>query len=332
MAPIVSSSHIGHAVEILRQGGLVAFPTETVYGLGADGTNEQAVLRIYQAKGRPSSNPLILHVPSHTELLRWCAFERSVNPEQLRRHLMNLAPLWPGPLSVVVPRPDGVADAVCGGGESIALRIPNHPLALELLERFGKPVAAPSANISNYVSPTTAQHVQEGLGAKVDLILDGGPCVVGLESTVLSLVHDSPSILRPGAVTREVLEAHLGEHVNIENPPVKSDSPLLSPGLLAKHYSPMTPVLLITEISINQPLPNRIGAIRFTADPPPFNTVEVRYLSKDFNLPQIAEHLFASLRELDSLGLDLIVVDVCEPVGMGAAIMDRLVRASAKTA
>src|SRR5947207_9629696 len=189
----MSSGGIGKAVEILRAGGLVAFPTETVYGLGADATNAEAVAKIFAAKGRPATNPLIVHVADVDTARRFAA-----SWPLAASHLAEQ--FWPGPLTLVLPRSPAIVPAVSAGLRTVGLRVPNHPLALQLLQQFGGPVAAPSANRSNRVSPTTAQHVRDELGDAVDLVLDGGPCAVGIESTVLDLTGDRPAILRPGGV------------------------------------------------------------------------------------------------------------------------------------
>jgi len=319
---------ITKAAEALRRGDLVAFPTETVYGLGADARNEDAVRRIFQVKGRPSSNPLIVHVASTSEIFRYADLSRSFAPKLLRARLEKLSPLWPGPLSVVLPRGQEIADAVSGGGTTVALRIPNHPLALALLRKFDGPVAAPSANISEYVSPTTAEHVRSGLGSKIACVLDGGPCSVGLESTVLSLIEETPLILRPGAITKDQLQATLETEV-LRAPFAATESALkLSPGLLAKHYSPSTPVCFESALTELSPAPKKIGAIIFQPRELAFQATQIRLLSQHGHLEEVAMHLFAALRELDQMALDLIVVDTCEPIGLGEAIMDRLLRAT----
>ncbi len=322
---------IAAAVRELRAGELVAFPTETVYGLGADATNESAVRKIFEVKGRPTSNPLIVHIASLSDIVNYCDLAGSFDRNRVEKRLDKLSTLWPGPLSVVLPRANTIAPSVSAGGDTVAIRIPKHPLALQLLTRFGGPIAAPSANPSEYVSPTTAEHVRSGLGSQVRCILDGGPCSIGLESTVLSLLEPSPRILRPGAVTRKELEAILGTEVLGMTSAPGQNSVKLSPGLLAKHYAPRTPVRLLTALSSSTPMPARVGAVLFKPRPLSFDPTETRVLSNEGDLEAVASHLFAALRDLDSLSLDLIVVDTCEPVGLGEAIMDRLLRASAKT-
>jgi L-threonylcarbamoyladenylate synthase len=318
---------ISSAVEVLLRGGLVALPTETVYGLGADATNDVAVQKIFQVKGRPSNNPLILHFASLEAMLPYIDLSRGVDASKVQSQLRALSVFWPGALSVVVPRGRGVSDAACAGGSTVAVRIPNHPVALALLTAFGRPVAAPSANPSSYISPTTADHVRDSLGDKVDLILDGGPCTVGVESTVLSLVHEVPTVLRPGAVTAEALSEVLGVAVSTHAGSKESET-LLSPGLLSKHYSPKTKVVFMSDYH-SESSPNlRIGAVLFSADKAPSEATECRYLSKTGAFEDIATGLFGVLRELDTLDLDLIVVDSCDDFGLGTAIMDRLRRAT----
>lgn len=323
------TAEIQHAALLLRDGKLVAFPTETVYGLGADATNPRAIRRVFEVKGRPSTNPLIVHLPSYPELLRYIDFNRSKNPELLRRRLDALAPLWPGPLSVVVPRVEAICAEGCAGSDTVALRIPRHNIALQLLAACQRPIAAPSANPSMYISPTTAQHVRDNLGHSIDYILDGGPCDVGVESTVVSLLEEIPRILRPGAITSEMLQELLGCEVEDFTKRSSTDaSPLLSPGMLEKHYSPHTPVILRDNLQGSAPLPARVGVIRFSNAIDSIRAVETRTLSATGDLHEIACNLFSALRDFDHMKLDLIVVDTCEPIGLGAAIMDRLLRAS----
>jgi L-threonylcarbamoyladenylate synthase len=323
------TSEIEHAARLLREGKLVAFPTETVYGLGADATNSAAIRRVFEVKGRPATNPLIVHMPSYEEALRYINFSRAGNPKLLRRRLDALAPLWPGPLSVVVPRVSEICSESCAGGDTVALRVPRHEVALRLLSACQKPIAAPSANPSMYVSPTTARHVRDNLANAIDYILDGGPCEVGLESTVVSLLEETPCILRPGAITAQMLQQALGCPVKDFTPtPQVSAEPLLSPGMLEKHYAPRTAVVLRDNIHNLPHLPQRVGAIRFSNAPDSIGAVETRVLSASGDLSEIAANLFATLRDFDQLNLDLIVVDACEPLGLGAAIMDRLLRAS----
>jgi L-threonylcarbamoyladenylate synthase len=329
MSTDVQKAEVKQAADLLTEGKLVAFPTETVYGLGADARDAGAVAKIYEAKGRPSHNPLIVHVATIEEIYRYADIDSSWNPSIVKEWLTKLAPIWPGPLSVILPKGKEIAENVCAGGPSVALRIPRHPVALELLRTFKGPIAAPSANPSMYVSPTTAQHVRESLGDRVDFILDGGSCEVGLESTVLSLLTPTPRVLRPGAITLDTIRHTLG--CSVDGPPSTEETQtgdLLSPGLLAKHYSPRTKVRLRTTLLQGENLPQRIGALIFSDWKPTFPTTATKVLSTCGDLKEIAARLFGALRELDQADLDLIVVDTCEPIGLGEAIMDRLVRAS----
>src|SRR3954471_1942381 len=222
-------TNLDDATRILRSGGLVAFPTETVYGLGADATNAAAVAKIFAAKGRPATNPLIVHVADLETAKRYTAVWNDA--------AQTLAAVWwPGPLTLVVPKRPEIVDAATAGRPTVALRVPDHPLALELLRAFGGPIAAPSANRSTHVSPTTAQHVREELGDAVDLVLDGGPCGVGIESTVLDLTTTLPVILRPGAVTPEQIKAVIGQ-VHLFKGSAAEHVPASSPGQQSIHYA-----------------------------------------------------------------------------------------------
>ena len=319
---------IHNASKLLQEGALVAFPTETVYGLGADATNDRAVKAIFEAKGRPSNNPLILHVSSPEKILN--CIDSSRCSQRTLKNLELLMPFWPGPLSVILPKASHISSLATGGGDTVAVRIPNHPVALSLLELCPFPVAAPSANRSTYISPTTAEHVHSGIGNDVRLILDGGACSVGIESTVLSLVDETPVIMRPGYVTKEQIEARLDCYVKIKSPTVHSDAPHVSPGLLLKHYAPHTPVKLLDSLTLSDyNTSQKIGLILFDKTKEmPFDAYITRYASKSNNTSEVAQHLFDDLRALDNAQLDLIVVDTCEQSGIGVAIMDRLLRAS----
>lgn len=334
MPPLLSPEQIAQqAAELLRQGKLVAIPTETVYGLAADATNEDAVQKIFEVKGRPSNNPLILHVDSLETALPYIDLGSHPESDRMVSMLRKLsAQFWPGPLSVVVKRGSGIADSVCAGGDTIALRVPNHPLTLSILKHVGRPVAAPSANPSSYISPTSAHHVAISLGPLVDLIVDGGPCAVGVESTVVNLLSNPIAILRPGLISAEEIEQTLGcpvENFTPSREGPQAEEVLLSPGMLTKHYSPRTPVVLLPNITDFTALPEKVGAILFNERPLPMTCNHRIVLSETGDLLKISAGLFAALRELDQLDLDLIITDTCEPKGFGLAIMDRLLRASA---
>lgn len=301
---------LDEAAALLRSGALVAFPTETVYGLGADATDETAVARIYEAKRRPSFNPLISHVGDSEAALALGVFGAKARVLAER--------YWPGPLTIVVERaPDcSIAWLTSSGLNSIALRVPAHPLARDLLRRVGRPVAAPSANLSGRVSPTEAGHVADELGDRVALILDAGACAVGLESTVVDLSGELPLLLRPGAITREMLEDLLGE---VGSP--DAAAPLASPGMLASHYAPNCLVRLNAE----GPRPGEVylGFGEWTVGP------DGPTLSASGDLMEAAANLFRMLRALDQPGVAAIAVAPIPEQGLGAAINDRLRRAAA---
>ncbi len=301
------------AAALIQKGRLVAFPTETVYGLGADATNEHAVATIYEAKGRPQFNPLIVHIsePSKArELVLW--------DDRAQR---LAAQLWPGPLTLVLPRApqSPIALLASAGLDTIAVRCPAHKSARDLIELAGRPIAAPSANASGTLSPTQAAHVADSLGEKVDMILDGGPCAVGVESTVLDLTSDTPTILRHGGITKEALCALLGE----VREALHDDEAPKSPGMLLSHYAPRLPLRLNAVVArmdeafltFGNDQATEGGALRVNLSPSG-NTVEA------------AANLFAMLRSLDKPELTGIAVMPIPMQGLGAAINDRLARAA----
>jgi L-threonylcarbamoyladenylate synthase len=307
------------AARCLAEGGLVGFPTETVYGLGADATNPEAVARLYQAKGRPSFNPLIAHV---SEL----AGARRIGQFDAQATVLAEA-FWPGPLTLVLPKTADctVADLATAGLETVAIRVPAHGVARDILRAFGGPVVAPSANLSGHVSPTTAAHVQGDLAGRIDLIIDGGAVAVGVESTIVGC-FETPMLLRPGGLPREAIERVLGraltgvpEHAGIE-----TDAPL-APGMLASHYAPRTPVRLNAEgVEANEAL------LAFgPADLPGVDSATVvMNLSARGDVNEAAANLFGYLRALDARGARTIAVMPVPHHGLGEAINDRLRRAA----
>jgi L-threonylcarbamoyladenylate synthase len=308
------ASGIAEAAAILRAGGLVAFPTETVYGLGALATDAAAIARLYAAKGRPAHNPLILHVANPALAERFALFD--ARAERLA------AAFWPGPLTLVLPlRPDaGIATAATAGLDTVAVRVPRHPTALQLLEAVGGPVAAPSANRSGRVSPTTAAHVLADLGGLIDLVLDAGPVEVGIESTVLDLSRPSTArVLRPGGVTRAAIEAVIGR---LDGSDDESNEPLRSPGLLARHYAPETP-LRLDAVSVEQDE----ALLAFGPEPLPGAGWTLN-LSPAGDLAEAAHNLYAMLRALDTAGAKRIAVMKLPSSGLGEALADRLKRAA----
>ncbi|MCB0344421.1 MAG: threonylcarbamoyl-AMP synthase [Bdellovibrionales bacterium] len=315
-----TEENISKAAAVIRAGGVVAFPTETVYGLGANALSDAAVRSIYAVKERPRTNPLIVHIADFAAIGSVAQIE---NPETLRR-LNALKAFWPGPLSVVLPKQPGISSIATAGSDTVAVRIPAHPCCQAIIKAAGVPIAAPSANAFAAISPTTAEHVAESLGDKIDLIIDGGPCRVGLESTVLSLVESTPRILRPGAVTKEQLTEALGE-VHTEKLRLDEETPQLSPGLLKRHYAPKTPLRFRSNFDESN-LPERTGLISFGEPENRSAFYRVLVLPED-DLSEAARNLFKALHELDHANLDLILVDRCNESGIGAAIMDRLNRA-----
>ncbi len=300
------------AARLLRAGALVAFPTETVYGLGADATNDRAVAAIFEVKGRPRFNPLIVHVPDAEAAAPHVVFDGRARALSER--------FWPGPLSLVLPRaPACRVSLLCSAGlATLAVRAPDHAVGQALLRAVERPLAAPSANPSGAVSPTTAGHVARALGDKVPLILDGGPCPIGLESTVLDLSGEAPVLLRPGGVTLEELEAVLGRVVSAE-----PQGEVRSPGLLTGHYAPARPLRLEAErVAADEAL------LAFGPAPLQGAAASVN-LSETGDLREAAARLFAALHELDRPEFAAIAVMPIPEHGLGAAINDRLRRAAA---
>jgi L-threonylcarbamoyladenylate synthase len=304
---------------VLRRGGLVAIPTETVYGLAAHALDAKACRAIFQAKGRPANDPLIVHVLDLAQAEDLAEFNDAARIVARR--------FWPGPLTIVLPKKPRVPGIVTSGGPTVALRAPAHPLARRLLRLAGVPLAAPSANPFSYISPTTAAHVQQGLGGKIRYILDGGSCAVGVESTVLDLTHPAkPRILRPGAITAAQLEKVLKRKVSTQIRPAKGSAALLAPGLLARHYSPRTPLRLT-----GRPVAAGKTALIFLRQPggkPPEHTF---WLSKRGALDEIARNLYRVLRETDAGGYRAIQLEKLPATagGLAAALNDRMKRAAA---
>lgn len=294
-------SDIERALGVLRSGGLVAIPTETVYGLAADASNEAAVRRIFAVKGRPADHPVIVHVADASLLPHWAA------------HVPDTAALlaascWPGPLTLVVPKAAHVLDVITGGRDTVGVRVPAHPLTAELLRRFGGGLAAPSANRFGMVSPTTAQHVRADLNGDVDLVLDGGPSPVGVESTIVDCSVHPPQILRPGAITTEQIEALLGDAVGATTGPSRAA------GMLTSHYSPRASVLLAqTTAQAERMAENRDGVV---------------IIGAGTDLVDYARHLYRWLREADDAGHHTVVAVLPVARGLGHAIRDRLIKAA----
>ena len=325
---------IAAAADLLLEGDLVAFPTETVYGLGGDATQERAVARIFEAKGRPHFNPLIVHLAPG-----WRAEEFAIVDERAR---VLMAKFWPGALTLVLTRAPGcpIALLASAGLDTVALRMPSHPVAQALLKKVQRPIAAPSANPSGSLSPTDARHVAEGLGGKVDMILDGGKCPGGLESTVIDLSVAEARILRPGLVTQEAIEAALGAPVRVAESEIPADGgptqggpthggptedgePLKSPGMLSSHYAPKKPLRLnAARAEAGE------AFLAFGPNAPPSILASLN-LSPKGDLVEAAANLFAYLHRLDASQAGTIAVMPIPEAGLGAAINDRLKRAAA---
>ncbi|MGY6277468.1 L-threonylcarbamoyladenylate synthase [Methylomonas sp. MgM2] len=317
---VVTPDAIQLAADLLRQGKLVAIPTETVYGLGADASNPEAVAKIFKAKGRPADHPLIVHLAYASQIKDWA--------EEVPEYALRLAgEFWPGPLTMVLHKKAIVPMAVTGGQNTVALRVPDNSVALWLLRVFGGGIAAPSANRFGRISPTTAQHVAEELGDAVDFILDGGPCTVGVESTIIDLTDARPTILRPGRITREQLESVLQTEVAL-----KSQNKIRAPGMLASHYAPNTPAFLCSTEALfalldrQQHQGKQVGVLSYSAC---LSELRCRHLTHlPANVEDYEAALYAALRELDKLHLDSILVEQPPEREEWAAVNDRLSKAT----
>ena len=330
------SASVQEAAGILKAGGLVAFPTETVYGLGANAFDADAVLSIFTAKGRPADNPLIVHIHDRAQL------DEIGDIPPRAPELMDA--FWPGPLTILFPRKASIPDVVTAGLSTVAVRMPSHPVALSLLRESGVPVAAPSANRSGRPSPTTAMHVLEDMRGIIPMILDGGPCEIGVESTVLDLTHGSPVILRPGGVTKSMLEEVLHEEVYLAGSilrPLQPDEKALSPGMRYKHYAPKGNVTLVRggetavvstlRLLCRQDLAagKKSCVLCFTEHVPMLSDCCPHDMGSVENHAEIAHRLFDILRHLDQEGMETIYSEVIPPEGVGLAVMNRLGRAAA---
>lgn len=316
---------IGRAANLIRSGRLVAFPTETVYGLGADATNSTAIRGIFEVKGRPSSNPLIVHVIGSVQVLNvareW--------PETAKRLADRF---WPGPLTIVVPKRPEVPNEITAGGQTVAVRCPNHAVAQALIRAANVPIAAPSANRSTELSPTRAEHVLKSLGGQIDLILDGGPCPGGLESTVVDVTGEVVQLLRPGLITVPMLEEVVGK-VESASSQVR---PVRSPGQMAKHYSPRTKLLLIDSDTLPDGLRDsiqaghRVGVVMFSAGSNLWKRIREACCNVTLLMDarSAAAQLYDTLHRLDHAQLDLILVETPPDTPEWAAVRDRLTRAA----
>ncbi|ALA59364.1 L-threonylcarbamoyladenylate synthase [Nitrospira moscoviensis] len=319
IVPAADEESIRLAAEVIRSGGLVAFPTETVYGLGCDALNPEAVARVFEAKQRPSFDPLIVHIERRASLDHLVA---AIGFDDHR--LMDA--FWPGPLTLVLPKRERVPDLVTAGLSTVAIRMPVHPVARALIREAGVPIAAPSANPFGYVSPTTAEHVREMLDDRIDLILDGGPCPIGVESTIISMAGAQPELLRPGSLPLADIEAVVGPVARRGG----SDQRPPAPGRLARHYATRTPLTILPAGRARLLGPGeRAGLLAMSSPVDLGGYAVVEVLSPSGNLREVARGLFAALRKLDGLGLDHLYAEPCDEQGLGLAIMDRLRRCAA---
>jgi len=320
LSTVSISSDVARAVELLRAGRLVAFPTETVYGLGADATNASAVARIFAVKGRPQDHPLIVHIRRAEDLPFWAI---DVPPAAL----VLARRFWPGPLTLILRRHSSVPDVVTGGLDTVGIRVPNHPVALSLLEHFNGGIAAPSANRFGRVSPTEAVHVADEFGDLIDFILDGGSCWVGIESTIVDFSTGRPIILRPGGIAREILEEALNVSV-----PVRQDGGVRSPGQHPTHYAPRARVILVQEteviVQVKGLLASGCRVAVMSAHPIDALPLCVIRIPLPATLSEMARQLYAKLRSADAMNVDVLVAVPPHTSGLGLAIADRLRRAA----
>ena len=309
--------NIEKAAKAIIDGDIVAFPTETVYGLGADGLNPKAVAKIFEAKERPSFNPLILHISSRDQLKELV----NIESDSVYKLINNF---WPGPLTLVLPKKEIVPDIVTAGNPTVAIRMPQHPVAKSLIELCGKPIAAPSANRFGLLSPTIAKHVEKQLSDRVNIILDGGQSDVGVESTIVEVTKDKVMLLRHGGISieqlREVCDFIEVKEINLKKPN--------APGQLLQHYAPKIPLKFIDDISTTELDEKRIGALFFKENKSDINFKHIEFLSKTGDIREAAANLFFHLHELEVKELDLILVEPVEEKGLGIAIMDRLTKAT----
>ena len=296
------TTDVAVALDAIRSGGVVAIPTETVYGLAADASNEAAVRRVFEAKGRPADHPLIVHIADGDRLGEWAS---EVPPAAA----LLADACWPGPLTVLVPRAAHVLDVVTGGRSTVGVRVPAHPLTGALLADFGGGLAAPSANRFGHVSPTTAEHVLDDLGDVIDVVLDGGPCPIGVESTIVDCTVDPPQVLRPGGIPTEQVERLLDGRL------AAASGPSRAAGMMASHYAPRARVVLV----------GSAAEARAVAD----RTVGAHVLDRTDDLVAYARSLYADLRRADEDGLSVVVAVMPPAVGLGHAIRDRLSKAAA---
>jgi len=310
--------NIKKAVKAIESGEIVAFPTETVYGLGADGLNPIAVAKIFEAKNRPSFNPLILHIASTDQLYELVDVDNN-KVEKL------ITAFWPGPLTLVLPKKEIVPDIVTAGNPTVAVRMPKHPVALELIKEANSPIAAPSANTFGFLSPTTAVHVEKQLGNKVNIILDGGKSDVGVESTIIEVAEDKIFLLRPGGIAVEQIEEVCGKKIETKQTDASKPN---APGQLLHHYAPKVPIKFLNEVSEEEIKNKKVAGLFFRQNNSKFEFKQVEILSPSGSLHEAAANLFHHLHLLESLDIDMMLVEPVKEEGLGMAIMDRLRKAT----
>ena len=328
----LDAAALSQAAEILRSGGLVVFPTETVYGLGGDGTNANAAKKIYAAKGRPSDNPLIIHISAPEDAEDYAVTNKTYY--KLAKSFM------PGPLTVILPKKDIIPFSVTGGLDSVAVRCPSHPIARQIISAAGIPVAAPSANLSGKPSPTCARHVIDDLSGRVDMIIDGGNCEIGLESTIIKLDGDSAILLRPGAITADALRCVCA---SVEIAPavleqLKENERPLSPGMKYRHYAPSVPLILIDgerenvlDFLKSEQKQKKCAILCYHEEMALLENKNIIDIGRSGDLETQAQTLFTALRDADDFGVDVIYAHLPDKSGIGLALYNRMIRAAAHT-
>jgi L-threonylcarbamoyladenylate synthase len=311
-----TEENIIKASEIIKSGGLVAFPTETVYGLGANGYNPIAAAKIFEAKGRPKFNPLILHICDISKI-------EEISTIKIKSIEKVLNKFFPGPLTIVVPKTERVPDIITAGNPTVAIRMPNNKIALELIKYSGVPIAAPSANKFGKLSPTTALHVAKQLKDRIDVVLDGGKSSVGVESTIIEIAGENIYLLRPGGLSAEVIEEEIGKKL-LKKETGKNPN---APGQLLYHYAPQKTINFLTEEELIKNKDKRIGALLFSEKFDYFNFAVKKYLTKTEDYREAASNLFFMLHELETENIDIILAEPVKEEGLGRAIMDRLKKA-----
>jgi L-threonylcarbamoyladenylate synthase len=313
---------IKQAVDLLKAGQLVAFPTETVYGLGADAQNDSAIARLYQAKGRPQNHPVIVHLAGLEKVESWCL----TIPKEA--HLLAKK-FWPGPLTLVLKRSTKAKDSITGSQDTVAIRIPNHPIALELLTAFGDGLVAPSANKHGNVSPTHAEHVVKEFGADIPLVLDGGPCQIGIESTVLDLSGEQPQILRPGMISPTQIAECLG--LSDASSVMAGKSRVRAPGDLPRHYAPGTPLIVVTSDELKALIESGTKTyVIMSFEHLPESSSILRQVIASREPAEFARDLYSTLRMLDAFGADFLLVEAVPDTLAWTGVRDRLKRAAHK--